>query len=564
MNIEQLLTDWLGAGLAAAAPRLGLDPAALPSPELLAPKQKDHGDFATNVALALAQPAGKPPREVARALVDALAPAAFVEKVEIAGPGFLNVFTTDDWLHEALRTVAANGAGYGHAEPTGQRVQVEFVSANPTGPLHVGHARNAALGDALGRLLEAAGHTVEREYYFNDAGRQMDRFAASLEARYLQVVGRDAPMPEEGYLGAYLVDLAREIVAEHGEVFADLPPQERRAAVLAEGSRRTLAGIALTLERFGVRFDVFFSEAELERKGEIAAAVQRLREAGYAYDDEGAVWFRSTAFGDDKDRVIVRATGTHTYFGADCAYLIDKASRGFDRMIYVWGADHFGTIARVKGVATALGLDAEAVEIVLYQFVAFRRGGEAMKMSKRAGTIVTLDELIDEVGADAARFTLLSSSNDSAMNFDIEAVKQQTMENPVYYVQYGHARIASILREAAARGVSLAPVIEADLGRLSTDAEVALLRALADAPGLIELAARQRAPHRLTHAVQDLAGRFHRFYTECPVLSDDAELTQARLWLCAGAKQVIANYLMLLGVSAPESMHRADAERAHG
>jgi arginyl-tRNA synthetase len=558
MSIEDLLVSWLADGLAAAAPELGLDPDGLPTPELLAPKQKDHGDFATNVALALAKPAARSPREVAQVLADALALAPFVEKVEIAGPGFLNVFTTDDWLHETLRTAVAQGARYGHGEPTGRRIQVEFVSANPTGPLHVGHARNAALGDAIARLLEAAGEVVEREYYFNDAGRQLDQFAASLEARYLQVLGRDAPMPEEGYFGDYLVDLARDIVAEHGEAFADLDPEERRSSVLAEGSRRTLAGIKRTLARFGVGFDVYFSEAELQRKGEIAAAVERLREGGYAYDAEGAVWFRSTAFGDDKDRVIVRSTGTHTYFGADCAYLIDKAARGFDRMIYVWGADHHGDIARVKGAATALGLDADALEIVLYQFVSFMRGGEAMKMSKRAGTIVTLDELIEEVGADAARFALLSYSNDSAMNFDIESVKQQTMENPVYYVQYGHARIASILRKAGDRGVHLAPVDQAELGLLGTDPEVALLRAIADAPGIVALAARQRGPHRLTHAVQDLAGRFHRFYTACPVLSEDAELTQARLWLCAGTKQVIANYLALLGVSAPESMERID------
>ena len=558
MSIDELLLGWLGEGLAAAAPGLGLDPDDLPTPELLAPKQKEHGDFATNVALALAKPAGRPPREVALAIVEALPHAAFVQKVEVAGPGFLNVFTTDDWLHDVLRDIATQGPAHGRREPTGRRVQVEFVSANPTGPLHVGHARNAVLGDAIARLLEAMGETVEREYYFNDAGAQMDRFGASVEARYLQALGREVPIPDDGYGGAYVIDLAEDIVAAHGHAFADLPPEERVAALLHEGSRRVLDGIAATLERFGVRFDVFFSEAELARKGEIAAAVDRLREAGYAYGSEGAVWFRSTAFGDDKDRVIVRSNGVHTYFGADCAYLIDKFSRGFDHVIYVWGADHHGDVARVKGAAEALGIDPEAVEIVLYQFVAFLRGGEAMKMSKRAGTIVTLDQLIDEVGVDAARFTLLSSSNDSAMNFDIEVVKQQTMENPVYYVQYAHARIASILRKAAERGVELRPIDDADLSLLVTDAELALLRALADAPAVIAKAADRRAPHHLTHATQDLAGRFHRFYTECPVLSEDPALTQARLWLCAGTKQVLVNLLALLGVSAPEAMERTD------
>ena len=495
---------------------------------------------------------------MAETIAEALTPAPFVQKVDVAGPGFLNIFTTDDWLHDVLRDIAAQGPAYGRREPTGRRVQVEFVSANPTGPLHVGHARNAVLGDAIARLLEAMGETVEREYYFNDAGAQMDRFGASVEARYLQALGREAAMPEDGYGGAYVIDIAEDIVAAQGDAYADLPPDERVRTLLAEGSRRVLEGIAATLERFGVRFDVFFSEAELARKGEIESAVERLREAGYAYESEGAVWFRSTAFGDDKDRVIVRSNGVHTYFGADCAYLIDKFSRGFDHVIYVWGADHHGDVARVKGAAEALGIDPEAVEIVLYQFVAFLRGGEAMKMSKRAGTIVTLDQLIDEVGVDAARFTLLSSSNDSAMNFDIEVVKQQTMENPVYYVQYGHARIASILRKAAERGVELRPIEEADLPLLVTDAELALLRALADAPAVQAKAADRRAPHHLTHAAQELAGRFHRFYTECPVLSEDPALTQARLWLCAGTKQVLANLLALLGVSAPEVMERAD------
>jgi arginyl-tRNA synthetase len=558
MTIESQLTDWLRDGLVAAAPGLGID-GDLPTPELLAPKQKEHGDFATNVALTLAKRAGRPPRDVARAIADAVSPAPFVDKVEIAGPGFLNIYTTDAWLHDALRDIVARGETYGRAEPTGRRVQVEFVSANPTGPLHIGHARNAALGDALGRLLEAAGEAVEREYYFNDAGRQMELFGASVTARYLEVIGRDAHMPEDGYRGAYLVDVARDINREHGDTLADIPEPERTSRLLEEGARRILAGVERTLERFGVRFDVYFSEAELERKGEIAAAVERLREAGYAFDADGAVWFRSTAFGDDKDRVIVRSNGAHTYFGADCAYLIDKFSRGFDHLVYVWGADHHGDVTRVKGAATALGLDADAVEITLYQFVSFLRDGEPVKMSKRAGTFISLDELIDEVGADAARFTLLSFSSDSALNFDIEVVKRQSMDNPVYYVQYGHARIASILRKADASGLPLKPIEEVDLSLLQHEAELDLLRALADVPGSVATAAELRAPHRLTHVVQDVAARFHRFYTECKVVDLEApEVSQARLWLAAGTKQVIANLLGILGVSAPESMERTD------
>ncbi len=558
MSIEQELTDWLRAGLSAAAPRIGMEPGDLPAPQLLAPKRKDQGDFATNVAMAIAPSAGKPAREIAQALADALAPAPFVKRVEIAGPGFLNVFTTDDWLHATVRSIAEAGADYGRGEPKEARVQVEFVSSNPTGPLTIGHARNAAIGDALASILEHQGWSVEREYYFNDAGGQVDKFGRSVEARVLQLSGREAHMPEDGYRGGYVTDIARDILAAEGPGIAELPGDVRLERLRDLGSLRILGEIKATLERFGVAFDAYRSEHDLAEGGKIAEAIRRLREAGSIYEAEGAVWFRSTAFGDDKDRVVIRSNGTHTYFAADCAYLIDKFGRGFDHVIYVWGADHHGDIARVKGAAQALGFDPEAVEIVLYQFVAFLRDGEPVSMSTRAGEFVTLDQLIDEVGTDAARFTLLSFSNDSAMNFDIEVAKQQTMDNPVYYVQYGHARIASILRRAAERGVVLGPVEEADLGLLQSEAEAALLRSLADVPGAIATAARQRAPHRLTHAALELAGRFHRFYTECPVLSEDPALTQARLWLCAGTQQVIANLLGLLGVSAPASMDRSD------
>ena len=558
MTIEDRLLHLVREALVAAAPALGIE-GALPEPELMAPRQKEHGDFATNVALGLATRARRPPRDVAQAIADALPDAPFLVKTEVAGPGFLNFFTTDEWLHEALREVVARGAAYGRPQPNGLRAQVEFVSANPTGPLHVGHARNAALGDAIARLLEWGGWSVEREYYFNDAGRQVEQFGRSVEARYLQVVGRKAEMPQEGYFGDYIVDIARDISAEFGETLADLEVDERYERLLWEGSRRILDGIRATLERFGVHFDRYFSERSLLDSGEIKQAVERLRERGYAYESEGATWFRATAFGDDKDRVIVRSTGEHTYFGADCAYLVDKFGRGFDRLVYVLGADHHGDVTRLKGAAEALGHAPAAVDIVLYQFVSFLRAGEPMKMSKRAGVFTTLDEMIDEVGTDATRFTLLMFSNDSSMSFDIETVRRQTMDNPVYYVQYGHARIASILRTARDRGLSLRPIAEADLELLASEAEEDLLRALAEVPGQIATAAEQRAPHRLTHAAQDLAARFHRFYTDCRVVSDDAALTQARLWLCAGTKQVIANLLGLLGVSSPESMGRTDA-----
>jgi arginyl-tRNA synthetase len=554
--IEDDLRGWFRSGLEAAAPELGLD-GELPEPEVMEPRQKEHGDFATNVALEVASRIAASPRTVAEAIVAALPPAAFVRKVEVAGPGFINVFLTEGWLHDVLRRIAAEGAAYGMAPRTERRVQVEFVSANPTGPLHVGHARNAVLGDTLARLLDAAGWTVEREYYYNDAGGQMDRFGASVDASYLSHLGRPTEIPEDGYHGAYIDELGRELAVEEPG-WAALSDEERLATVRGAAADRVLGWIDATLARFNVRFDSYVSEAALARKGEIAQAIDQLRASGHAYEAEGAVWFRSTAFGDDKDRVLVRSDGRHTYFGADCAYLIDKVARGFDHLIYVWGADHHGDIARVRGAAQALGFEPGAVEIVIYQWVSFLRGGEPVPMSKRAGMFVSLDELIDEVGADAARFHLLLFGNDHTMRFDIEAVQQRSMDNPVYYVQYGHARIASILRTASEAGVTLEPIGTVDLSILVEPAETELLKALAEVPAVIGKAATLRAPHRVAHASQDLAARFHRFYTECRVVSDDAARTQARLWLCRASGTVLANLLGILGVSAPERMDRVE------
>jgi len=555
--IEERLASLVRTALESLDEDLGLG-GELPEIEISRPRQKEHGDFATNVALVLASRTDRSPRDVADLVAANVPAASFVERVEVAGPGFINVFTTDGWLHDVLREIATSGEAYGRVEPNGRRAQVEFVSANPTGPLTLGHARNAVIGDALARLLAFTGWDVAREYYFNDAGGQMDRFGASVEARYLQLVGRDAEMPEDGYHGDYIGDLAKAILGSQGPDLADLPAGERFVRIREEGVRLVLDQIRATLDRFGVRFDVFTSERSLAERGEIEAGVARLLESGHAYRAEGAVWFRSTDFGDDKDRVVVRSNGVHTYFGADCAYLIDKFSRGFDHVIYVWGADHHGDVARVKGAAQALGYPADAVEMVIYQWVAFVRDGVPVPMGKRSGNFIALDQLLDEVGSDATRFHLLMFSNDVTMNFDIEAVKRRSMDNPVFYVQYGHARIASILRTAAERGIQLRPIAEVDLSALTHEAELDLLRALAEVPGLIREAADLRAPHRLAHGAQDLAARFHRFYTECRVVSDDDGLTQARLWLSAATKQVIANLLWLLGVSAPERMERED------
>ncbi len=553
------ILDALARAAAATAADLGLDDSAVPEDFVGTPRLREHGDLSVNVALVLASRAKRPPGEVAQVFVDRLGRPPLIDRVEIAGPGFVNVFLKQDWLPESLAEILNAGDGYGRASrPSGRRVQVEFVSANPTGPLHVGHARNAVLGDALANLLAATGDQIEREYYFNDAGGQMDRFGASVDARYLQLAGHDdAEVPEDGYHGEYVTEIARDILREHGEALADLPPDERLIRLREEGVKRTLAGIKNALARFGVEFDTYFSEARLSREGAIDAAVQRLLEGGQAYEADGAIWFRSTDYGDDKDRVIVRSNGVHTYFGADCAYVVDKFARGFDHLVYVWGADHHGDVVRVRGAAQALGYDPAAVEIVLYQFVSFLRAGEPLKMSKRAGTFVSLDELIDEVGTDAARFHLLSFSPDSPMNFDIEVVKQQTLENPVYYVQYGHARISSILRKAADHGIEPRPWTAETFTVLRDEAELDLIRTLSGYPDVVAAAANGRAPHRVTHYAGEVAHAFHRFYTDCRVVNqDDDRTTQARLWLSLAARQVMASALGLLGVSAPESMER--------
>jgi arginyl-tRNA synthetase len=405
-------------------------------------------------------------------------------------------------------------------------------------------------------VLEAAGYRVEREYYWNDTGTQMDLLGASVEARYLESFGVSAEVPDGGYQGAYLRDLAEEIKGDFGDRLLQREPAERRRVLVEEARRRMFDSIMSTLARFGVRFDTFKTETELVESGEVAEAVERLRTAGYAYDADGAVWFRSTEFGDDKDRVLIRRTGEPTYFAKDCAYVLDKAARGFDRMVYVWGADHHGDVKRVLGAAQVLGIDPARVQIVLYQLVHLYRGGEPVRMSKRTGDIVTLDELLDEVGPDAARYTLLSRSHDSALDFDIDLVKRQTMDNPVYYVQYAHARVASLLRVASEQGVSLRPWKDVDFARLEHESELELLKKLGELPEVVGMAAEALVPHRLTRYAEETAAAFHRFYTECRVITDDEPLTQARLWLSTATKLVIAAALRLIGVSAPESMER--------
>lgn len=520
-----------------------------PAFDLTRPGRPEHGDFSTNLALALAPRLRMAPRSVAQRVIEALPPTEWVANVEVAGPGFINFFLTHAWLQDALRAIAAERERYGRLDlGKGTTVQVEYVSANPTGPLHVGSGRNAAYGDALARLLAVAGFQVSREYYINDTGRQMDLFGDSLVARYLQALGQDAPMPEEGYHGAYLVALGNELAAARGDQLVG-----RTDEILAWGLDRMLAGIRGTLERFGVTYDSWFSEHTLHASGKVVDAIRQLGHAGFTYESDGAIWFRSTELGDGRDRVLVRSNGTPTYLAADVAYLIDKADRGIDIAMYVWGADHQDQVPSLEAAADALGLPV-GIEVLVYQLVSLLSGGREVRMSKRTGEVITLDELIDDVGADAARFTFLLRSLESDFAFDIDLVKAQSQENPVYYVQYAHARICSILRRATEEGVELRPVEEATLGALLHETELELARLLADYPESIAVAAKLRAPYRLTAYAHDVAAAFHAFYRDCRVIGEDAELTQARLWLASATRQVLANTLDVLGVSAPEQM----------
>jgi arginyl-tRNA synthetase len=523
------------------------------------PKSKEHGDYATNVALQLAKAAGRPPREVAEVVARYLTQPG-IASAEVAGPGFLNLRIADGAQGELARVIVAAGHAYGRSDVGGKRkVNLEFVSANPTGPMHVGHARWAAVGDALARLLEATGHDVTREFYVNDAGAQTDKLAASLRVRALQLRGDDVTVPEDGYHGDYVSDTAATIVADHPDVL-DIDEAESLAIFKREGLRRLLAEIQRSLAHFGVSFDVWFSEQSLHDGGEIATAIERFRAQGRVWDEDGAVWLRTTDFGDDKDRVLVRSDGTPTYFAADCAYYLDKRERGAEKVIIQVGADHHGYTGRMKAMVACYGDDpASSFHLLIGQMVNLTSGGEPVKMSKRAGTFVAFDDLVEAVGTDAARYSLVRSSMDTDMTLDIDLITRQDPENPVFYVQYAHARIASLLRNAADLGVSVGDPATVDVAQLSHEREGELLRTLGDYPRIVELATQFDAPHRVAHYLETLAKVYHRFYDACRVLPgvDDgpaAELTRARLLLCEATRVVVANGLGLLGVSAPERM----------
>ena len=555
--IQNILSAAVRAALESAQAAGALPPLdEIPAIELERPARKEHGDWSCSIALQLAKPVGRKPREIAETLIAHMKPPETVAKVEIAGPGFINFFLTHAWLTGVVREIERAGAHWGSSDPgeEPERVQVEFVSANPTGPLHLGHGRWAAIGDSLANVLAAAGDTVEREFYVNDAGRQIDLYARSVYARYLQHFDRDADLPEDGYRGYYVKTLAAEIAEEVGDGYLDAPADEAIAYFRATAVQRTMAHQRAVLERAGVRFDVWFSERSLHDSGAVARVIEVLRELGHVYEKDGATWLRTTDFGDDKDRVLIKSDDELTYMAPDIAYFMDKVRRGFTRLIYLWGADHHGYVARMQAAIRALGEDPDHAEFILGQLVTLKRDGVPVQMSKRTGEFVTFDELLDEVGADAARYLLVRQGADTALDFDLAQAVARSQDNPVYYVQYAHARIASIGRHAEEQGIALAPVDEVALEELQHESEVALLSKIAELPEIVQVAAHLRAPHRIARYTEELAADFHAFYRDCRVVSEDASLTQARLHLSRAAQITLANALRLLGVTAPDKM----------
>ena len=515
------------------------------------PKVKAHGDYATSLALQLAKPAGRPPREVAELLAVRLREAPGVASVDVAGPGFLNLTLDAAAQGELARTVVEAGEAYGRTTTlTGQKLNLEFVSANPTGPLHLGHVRWAAMGDALARVLRFAGAEVTTEYYFNDAGVQVDNYVRSLDA-----AARGLPTPENGYAGEYIPQIAQAVVARHPGLL-DQPEDQRLEVFRRDGLDLMFAEIKQSLEDFGVHFDVFFSERQLHDAGELQEALSRLQAQGQVDERDGALWLRTSDFGDDKDRVIVKSDGAWTYFAADCAYYLDKRKRGFDKSLYLLGADHHGYVGRLRALAACMGDDpAETLEVLIGQFVNLFRDGQPVRLSKRAGEIITMAELIEAIGADAGRYALARFSTDSPIDLDLDLWARKSSDNPVFYVQYAHARVASLLRNAADLGVQREDL---DPSLLDHDREGELLGALGEFPRVVATAAELREPHRVARYLEALAGTYHRFYDSCRVLPRGDEMItdrhRARLWLVEATRVVLANGLGLLGVTAPDRM----------
>ena len=574
MDIKDILAAAIKAAAQKAIDSGSLKPGTLPEVMLEVPPQKEFGDFATNFAMQSARSLHCAPRQIAQAVVDNL-DCASVEKAEIAGPGFINFYLKQNWTSDLLASIIAAGESYGNlpANDFG-RIQVEYVSANPTGPLHIGHARGAAVGSAMVNLLRAAGYDVESEYYINDAGNQMNNLAASVNARYLQLLKLEEmggvpedltvkqldemptgiPFPENGYHGYDIIETAQRIIRIYGKEFVALDEKERLAKFLDIAYKEKLAGLKEDLEAFGVTYDVWFSEKSLHDANKIREAVDFLQERGYIYEQDGALWLKSTEQGDDKDRVVIRDNGVPTYFAADIAYHRNKFERGFARVINLWGADHHGYIARVKAAVNALGFDANNLEVMLLQMVRLYRNGDIVKLSKRTGETITLRELMYEVGTDAARYFFCMRSLDSQLDFDMTLATEKSNENPVYYIQYAHARISSIARQLAEAGIEAVPTSELKLDTLVAPEELALIKKMGEYPELLARAARERAVHSVATYAYELAGLFHSFYNQCRILGVDKDVQQARIALVKAVGHTIRHALGILGVSAPERM----------
>lgn len=528
----------------------------LPSAHQIVPsKQTEHGDFASNLALTLAPILKRPPQSIAETLRDILANNPLFERVDVAGPGFINFFVSKDaWTQQAVSIYARRDL-YGESTTgNGKRVIVEFVSANPTGPLHVGHGRGAAIGDSLARILKAAGYRVETEYYVNDAGNQMRTLGSSVYLRYQELLGRSVDFPADYYQGDYIRDIARKILAQQGERYRDVSLEECLPYFTSEAVREISEGIRKDLDDFDVTFDSWFSETRLYEEGIVERTIQELRDAGHIYEKDGALWFRTTAFGDEKDRVVRRSNGVFTYFAADMAYHRHKLEREYDILVDIWGADHHGYVPRISAVVQALGHDKERLRVILVQFVSLIEGGVTKGMSTRSGEFVTLRAVLDDVGADAARFFFLMRKSDSHLDFDLDLARKQSQENPVYYVQYAHARLSSIARNASEAGyLPIAPE-NVDISRLDGADDIALIKLLDAFPRTVAESARALEPHRVSFYLTELAAFFHGYYTRNRFISDDPDLTRARLLLAEVTRRVLQKGLGLLGVSAPIHM----------
>jgi arginyl-tRNA synthetase len=553
LELKQKLKEMLTQAAADAQQSGRLPGVTLPEIVIERPQNPEHGDYASSLPLKLARATRAKPMAIAEEMIGLTKPIPEIESVVVATPGFINFRLKDDWVAQQVESVLQAGETYGNINlGQGDRVQLEFVSVNPTGPLHVGHGRGAILGSALANVMAAAGYDVEKEYYVNDAGNQINAFYNTLYARYKQCLGTDSEIPADGYQGSYMIDLAKEIVSQEGDRFLKMPEPEAVPSLGKIGLEKMIDQIKADLELMEVSFDVWFSEQGLYNNGQFQTVMDQLRQGGYLAEKEDATWFVSTALGEDKDNVVIRSDGTPTYFAADIAYHYNKfLERKFDKVINIWGADHQGHVSRMKAVVGALGIDPGRLQVLISQMVTLRRGGEIVRISKRSGDIITLREVVEEVGRDASRFFFLARSANSQMDFDMELAKKQSAENPVYYVQYAHARIASILRLAIEKGITFD---DGDVSLLASEPELILIRKLILLPELVETIARTLEPHHLTYYAQDLATVFHSFYKQCRVVSRNEALTKARLKLVKATQTVLAKTLHLMGITAPERM----------